>query len=64
MFNKRSEGNYNKQENNSKNKGNEPGFWENLKALIAENKKDKEREYLHDSNTPFLCLSCFRQSVP
>ena len=52
MFNKRSEGNYNKQENNSKNKGNEPGFWENLKALIAENKKAKEREYLHDSNTP------------
>lgn len=54
MFNKRSEGNYNKQENNSKNKGNEPGFWENLKALIAENKKAKEREYLHDSNTPPL----------
>lgn len=54
MFNKRSEGNYNKQENNSKNKGNEPGFWENLKALIAENKKANEREYLHDSNTPPL----------
>ena len=54
MFDKRSEGNYNKQENNSKNKGNEPGFWENLKALIAENKKAKEREYLHDSNTPPL----------
>ena len=54
MFNKRSEGNYNKQENNSKNKGNEPGFWENLKALIAENKKAKEREYLHDNNTPPL----------
>ena len=54
MFNKRSEGNYNKQENNSKNKGNEPVFWENLKALIAENKKANEREYLHDSNTPPL----------
>ena len=51
---KRSEGNYNKQENNSRYKGDEPGFWENLKALIAENKKDKEREYLHDSNTPPL----------
>ena len=38
MFDKRSEGNYNKQENSSKTKGNEPGFWENLKALVAENK--------------------------
>lgn len=57
MFDKRSEGNYNKQENNSRPKGKEPGLWENLKAMIAENNKSKEREYLHDSKTSPLPLS-------
>lgn len=57
MFDKRSEGNYNKQENSSKTKGNEPGFWENLKALIAENKKSKEGEYLNDKKNSPLPLS-------
>ena len=57
MFDKRSEGNYNKQENSSKSKGNEPGFWENLKALVAENKKSKEREYLNDKRNSPLPLS-------
>ena len=57
MFDKRSEGNYNKQENSSKSKGNEPGFWENLKALVAENKKSKEREYLNDKKNSSLPLS-------
>ena len=57
MFNKRSEGNYNKQENSSKTKGNEPGFWENLKALVAENNKSKEREYLNDKKNSSLPLS-------
>ena len=54
---KRSEGNYNKQENNSRPKGKEPGLWENLKAMIAENNKSKEREYLHDTRTFPLPLS-------
>lgn len=45
----RSEGNYNRQETNSKYKGNESGFWDNIKALLANNNKPKEREYLHDS---------------
>ena len=62
MFNKRSEGNYNKQENNSKSRDNEPGFWENLKSLFAENNKSKEREYLHDSNTSPLPLSANPQT--
>lgn len=57
MFDKRSEGNYNKQENSSKSKGNEPGFWENLKALVAENNKSKEREYLNDKKNSSLPLS-------
>lgn len=57
MFDKRSEGNYNKQENSSKTKGNEPGFWENLKALVAENNKSKEREYLNDKKNSSLPLS-------
>lgn len=57
MFDKRSEGNYNKQENSSKTKGNEPGFWENLKALVAENNKSKEREYLNDKKNSPLPLS-------
>ena len=57
MFDKRSEGNYNKQENSSKSKGNEPGFWENLKALVAENKKSKEREYLNDKRNSLLPMS-------
>ena len=57
MFDKRSEGNYNKQENSSKSKGNEPGFWENLKALVAENKESKEREYLNDKRNSPLPLS-------
>ena len=57
MFDKRSEGNYNKQENNSRPKGKEPGLWENLKAMIAENNKSKEREYLHDSKTSPLPMS-------
>ena len=57
MFDKRSEGNYNKQENSSKSKGNEPGFWENLKTLVAENKKSKEREYLNDKRNSPLPLS-------
>ena len=57
MFDKRSEGNYNKQENSSKTKGNQPGFWENLKALVAENKKSKEREYLNDKRNSPLSLS-------
>ena len=57
MFDKRSEGNYNKQEKNSKNKGNKPGFWENLKALIAENNKSKEKEYLNDKKNSSLPLS-------
>ena len=57
MFDKRSEGNYNKQENSSKTKGNEPGFWENLKALVAENNKSKEREYLNDKRNFPLPLS-------
>ncbi len=57
MFDKRSEGNYNKQENNSRPKGKEPGLWENLKAMIAENNRSKEREYLHDSKTSPLPLT-------
>ena len=57
MFDKRSEGNYNKQENSSKTKGNEPGFWENLKALVAENNKSKEREYLNDKKNSSLPMS-------
>ena len=57
MFDKRSEGNYNKQENSSKTKGNEPGFWENLKALVTENNKSKEREYLNDKKNSSLPLS-------
>ena len=57
MFDKRSEGNYNKQENSSKTKGDEPGFWENLKALVAENNKSKEREYLNDKKNSSLPLS-------
>ena len=57
MFDKRSEGNYNKQENSSKSKGNEPGFWENLKTLVAENKKSKEREYLNDKRNSPLPMS-------
>ena len=57
MFDKRSEGNYNKQENSSKTKGNEPGFWENLKALVAENNKSKEREYLNDKRNSPLPMS-------
>ena len=57
MFDKRSEGNYNKQENSSKTKCNEPGFWENLKALVAENNKSKEREYLNDKKNSSLPLS-------
>lgn len=57
MFDKRSEGNYNKQQNSSKTKGNEPGFWENLKALVAENNKSKEREYLNDKKNSSLPLS-------
>ena len=46
---KRSEGNYNKQENNSRPKGKEPGLWENLKAIFSSTRKPEEREYLHDS---------------
>lgn len=46
---KRSEGNYNKQENNSGYKGNEPGFWDNLKAIFSDDRKPEKREYLHDS---------------
>ena len=46
---KRSEGNYNKQENNSRYKGDEPGFLENLKAIFSSTRKPEEREYLHDS---------------
>lgn len=57
MFDKRSEGNYNKQENSFKSKGNEPGFWENLKTLVAENKKSKEREYLNDKRNSPLPMS-------
>lgn len=57
MFDKRSEGNYNKQENSSKSKGNEPGFWENLKALVAENNKSKESEYLNDKKNSSLPMS-------
>lgn len=57
MFDKRSEGNYNKQENSSKTKGNEPGFWENQKALVSENNKSKEREYLNDKKNSSLPLS-------
>ena len=57
MFDKRSEGNYNKQENSSKTNGNELGFWENLKALVSENNKSKEREYLNDKKNSSLPLS-------
>ena len=62
MFNKRSEGNYNKQENNSRSRDNEPVFWENLKSLFAENNNSEEREYLHDSNTSPLPLSANPQT--
>lgn len=57
MFDKRSEGNYNKQENSSKTKGNQPGFWENLKALVSESNRSKEREFLDDKKTSPLPLS-------
>ena len=57
MFDKRSEGNYNKQENSSKTKGNKPGFWENLKALVSESNRSKERECLDDKKTSPLPLS-------
>ena len=57
MFDKRSEGNYNKQENSSKTKGNKPSFWENLKALVSESNRSKERECLDDKKTSPLPLS-------
>ena len=54
---KRSEGNYNKQENNSRCKGDEPGFLENLKAIFSSTRKPEEREYLNDKKNSSLPLS-------
>ena len=54
---KRSEGNYNKQENSSRYKGDEPGFLENLKAIFSSTRKPEEREYLNDKKNSSLPLS-------